>query len=443
MVDSVPNPWQVSPTEAIVYFRRKGLAPTFDWRDFLEQEHSKAFTIAKMGDVDLLSYVQTSLTKALEDGVTYKEWSENLAPKLVESGWWGQKPLLDPVTGQVVNAQLGSSHRLETIYRTNMQTSYAVGAFEQALEDPNVAYAMYDAVDDYRTRDHHAELDEIVAPIDSDFFKYNTPPLGFNCRCRLIYLSDSDVTEFGLTPTDPELDLEDWTNPRTGQTVKKSTYADYNFGKLNATQEQQLHLQQVLAEKVNQLDAGNEASAKLGIGAMQDAIEESPANLNAQLAASRQNLATAKVSEALQGYRTALSEGRRPTEAQLDAYEALPLEAQGALDAQGQLIREQNRANLDARQELREFLRASPTTNRGRAASELPSGIESPAAQVAWLRNRVQELQGIRAVQGLASGYVYVANSAEKQRVISDLQASGVERWPDGRSLDDVVKVGR
>ena len=35
------------PKEAIAYFRKKGLKKSFAWQDVWQEEHAKAFTVAK------------------------------------------------------------------------------------------------------------------------------------------------------------------------------------------------------------------------------------------------------------------------------------------------------------------------------------------------------------------------------------------------------------
>lgn len=174
--------FDVTPEKAVEYFKAKGLKPTFAWQDMLGAEHDHAFTVAKMMDVDLLADVHASLVKSLEDGVPFREWADNLIPTLQAKGWWGRKPVVDPLTGQTIVADLGTPSRLQTIFRTNLQAAYAKGQWDlieaQAQDAP---YLMYDAIDDGRTRPAHHAWDGTVLPITSKWWRTHTPPCGWNC----------------------------------------------------------------------------------------------------------------------------------------------------------------------------------------------------------------------------------------------------------------------
>ena len=125
------NAFDLKPEQAIKHFQRKGLKATFSWMDMIGEEHDAAFTVAKMMDNDLLAYVDKSVTKAIDQGQTLAQFKKELMPKLQKAGWWGRKDVIDPLSnkkhGEVVKAQLGSASRLENIFRTNLQSAYAVG----------------------------------------------------------------------------------------------------------------------------------------------------------------------------------------------------------------------------------------------------------------------------------------------------------------------------
>ncbi len=91
------------------------------------EEHDAAITVAKMSDTDLLSYVSKQVDKMLETGSTLADFKRALIPRLQKAGWWGKQDVVDPLTGNITKAQLGSASRLEIIFRTNLQSAYAVG----------------------------------------------------------------------------------------------------------------------------------------------------------------------------------------------------------------------------------------------------------------------------------------------------------------------------
>lgn len=273
--------FKLTPLEALAFFRAKGLRTTFDWRDMLGEEHVAAFTVAKMMDQDLLADVHASLGAALEDGRSFQQWADELRPFLQQKGWWGREAVLDPLTGQTVIAQLGSANRLKTIFRTNLQTSYAVGAWEQIASQQSVApYLIYDAVDDWRTRESHAAHDNKVLRVDDPFWSVWYPPNGYNCRCSVIQVDEEELAKLGLTPdTSPPIPTEKWTNPRTGKTEKVPVGQDPGFA-YNAGKARLEHLMKIALEKVAALGAADysaqaqQAAAAQGLKAAQDAAKQ-------------------------------------------------------------------------------------------------------------------------------------------------------------------------
>ncbi len=127
MISLTPLP----PEEAIAFFRQKGYRIGFDHRDVWQREHQAAFTVAKAMRLDILRDIRGAVDKALADGVPLEQFKRDLKPILQAKGWWGVKPLRDPATGEVVQAQLGSGRRLKTIYDTNLRTAHAEGQWER------------------------------------------------------------------------------------------------------------------------------------------------------------------------------------------------------------------------------------------------------------------------------------------------------------------------
>lgn len=258
-----PGPFDLPPEQAVAHFRGKGLRSSFAWQDVLHQEHETAFTVAKMLDIDLLKDVQESLDKAIAEGVNFRDWADKLTPLLQARGWWGRKDVVDPLTGQTVVAQLGSPGRLETIFRTNMQSAYSHGAYEQMLEQfEDAPYAMYSAVDDWRTRPEHASWDNLVFRIDSEFGRTHHTPCGWNCRCTWIQLDKADVEALGLKVANPKVKYYKWDNPRTGASVKVPDGVDPGFGGLPTGRNGELS--KLLEEKIAALPPESRQAVRKG-----------------------------------------------------------------------------------------------------------------------------------------------------------------------------------
>ena len=239
--------FDLPPKEALEFFRAKGYSTGFAWQDVWQQEQDAAFTVAKMMDVDLLRDVRMAVDKALSDGLTLNQFKDILEPRLMQAGWWGRKEMKDPLTGKVLDVQLGSARRLETIFRTNLMTAYSAGHTAQieatAAEAP---YLMYDAVDDEATRDEHAAWDGVVLPVGDPWWNTHTPPNGWNCRCSVIQLSAGQLEGLGLkvAAQAPRVETREYTNPRTGEVSRVPKGIDPGFAyKPGASRAEQLREQ--------------------------------------------------------------------------------------------------------------------------------------------------------------------------------------------------------
>lgn len=225
--------FNLAPEKAVEFFRGKGLAASFAWQDMLHEEHDRAFTVAKMLDLDLLADVKEYVDRAISEGWTRRRFIDELMPTLINRGWWGRQELADPATGETVEAQLGSARRLKTIYDTNLRTSYAAGHWERISANARTApYVMYSAILDGRTRAAHAAWNGKVLRADDPWWKTHTPPNGWNCRCTVIQLSDRDLKRMGKDGPDdaPSSETREWTNPRTGEVLQVPVGVDPGWG---------------------------------------------------------------------------------------------------------------------------------------------------------------------------------------------------------------------
>lgn len=191
--------YSLAPEEAINYFESKGYAIGFNWHDVQTVAHARAFTVAGVMKLDVLNDIRTSLTDALANGNTYAEFVKQLQPVLESKGWIGKGLVADPETGELQGKQL-TPRRLQTIFDTNIQSSYNAGRYQQQMA--NVAdrpYLERVAVMDNHTRLKHAALNGFTAPADDPVWEYFYTPDGYGCRCRIRARSKSDVEKYGLT----------------------------------------------------------------------------------------------------------------------------------------------------------------------------------------------------------------------------------------------------
>jgi SPP1 gp7 family putative phage head morphogenesis protein len=191
--------YSLAPEEALNYFESKGYAIGFNWHDVQTVAHARAFTVAGVLKLDVLNDIRSSLTDALANGNTYAEFVKQLQPVLEAKGWMGKGLVADPETGELQGKQL-TPRRLQTIFDTNIQSSYNAGRYQQQMA--NVADRPYFervAVMDTHTRPKHAALNGFTAPADDPVWEYFYTPDGYGCRCRIRARSQSDVEKYGLT----------------------------------------------------------------------------------------------------------------------------------------------------------------------------------------------------------------------------------------------------
>lgn len=226
------NPFGLAPEEAIRWFREKGYALNFDWRDQWGEEHTKAFGVAKATQLDLLADIRTAVDKAIATGGTLGEFRKGLTPLLQERGWWGKQLQVDPQDGVEKEVQLGSPRRLRTIYETNLRQAMAAGRWERIKRTAERRpFLRYVALDDGRTRQEHLAWHNTILPWDHPWWKTHAPPNGWGCRCKLQQLSERDMQRFGyvVSTEAPAVKTVLYTNERTGQTTRVPEGIDPSF----------------------------------------------------------------------------------------------------------------------------------------------------------------------------------------------------------------------
>jgi SPP1 gp7 family putative phage head morphogenesis protein len=217
---------KMPPKDAIAYFEAKGYRITFDWHEMREGAHAKAFTVAHAARMDVLSDIRGRMQKVLDQGIGEKQFVDVMTHRLKAAGWWGKEILVDK-QGGARQVQLGSPHRLRTIYRTNMATAFNAARFKQQKENADGRpYWQYIAVMDNRTRPSHAALHDKVFRHDDPIWGSIYPPNGFGCRCRVRAYSEHRLQQKALAVDSSEGQLrteqvEVAVDKRTGEVITR------------------------------------------------------------------------------------------------------------------------------------------------------------------------------------------------------------------------------
>ncbi|MDY2756451.1 MAG: phage minor head protein [Candidatus Treponema excrementipullorum] len=149
-----------------------------EWLKLEPKLRFRAFTVAKLGQAELIDRVKWELVRSLEEGTGYAETWNNIR-ELAENSIGDFNPWY-----------------WETVFRTNTQSAYVAGKLQQYEGTGAKAYQLM-VIDDSRTTDICRNLLRqsgygMVLPVEHDFWKkYGFPPYHFNCRTsvRAVYSS--------------------------------------------------------------------------------------------------------------------------------------------------------------------------------------------------------------------------------------------------------------
>lgn len=174
----------MSYEETTLYFGEKLELSPKEFAALADQYKTFAFTVGGYSNLQAIKAFQAKLTEAIANGTTLRDFQQEMNELLVSKGYEPSDPWA-----------------MENIFRTNLQTAYNVGAYQQ-MTAPAVMrmrpYWQYDAVADSRTRESHLALDGAVYPANSPVWDTIYPPNGFRCRCSVSSLSQREVDEQGL-----------------------------------------------------------------------------------------------------------------------------------------------------------------------------------------------------------------------------------------------------
>ena len=189
----------ISYADALRYARDKRvvLPEEFYLLDLNARQY--ATTVSGLASLDQIRTVINLTNKAIESGSTFQEFQKAVKESGVEL----------------------SPHHLDNIFRTNIQNAYAHGIWTQQQENKaNRPYLRYSSLTDSRVRPSHLALNNIVRGIDDPFWDTHYPPNGFQCRCGVDALTESQAKKLGITPDDGLMGVQ----PDKGWAVSPVSY---------------------------------------------------------------------------------------------------------------------------------------------------------------------------------------------------------------------------
>lgn len=137
-----------------------------------------ATTVSFLSSIEQIETVVKSVNQVLIDGGTFNDFK-----KLVED-----------------NEIILSEPYLKNVFRTNIQTAYGHGRWQQQQRNKaNRPYLMYVAINDSRVRPSHLALNRIIRHIDDPFWQTYYAPWDFMCRCTIIALTEEQALKYGIT----------------------------------------------------------------------------------------------------------------------------------------------------------------------------------------------------------------------------------------------------
>ncbi len=218
----------LKPEAAIEYLRSKGFKLTFNYQEMQHDAHHKAFTVAKVTRLDLLSDIHTSITDAMSNGTRFEDWKKQIIPTLETKGWWGKKEIVNPVTGEVKEVVIGG-RRLKTIFKTNTMVARATARYDQQMRS-DLPYLQYIGGLSEHPRMSHMAKNGIVLLKSDPWWQSNYPPNAWGCKCEVRAWSAKQIQKRGWsvsTAAHENIATPDWSyNPGAGNRVGKLSKID-------------------------------------------------------------------------------------------------------------------------------------------------------------------------------------------------------------------------
>ena len=172
--------------EAIAYaLNRNVVLPDNYYNVMTPIQRQQAVSISGLAQTEQIKHVMGLVNEQLVDGGTFADFQNAVKVGDID-----------------INLP---KHRLDNIFRTNIQGAYGRGRwYQQQANKDERPYLIRDGINDIRQRDSHRKMDGVVRHIDDPFWNEFYPPDGYRCRCIARSLTKSQAESKGIT-TDEDL----------------------------------------------------------------------------------------------------------------------------------------------------------------------------------------------------------------------------------------------
>ncbi|MCK5740573.1 MAG: minor capsid protein [Chlorobi bacterium] len=190
-LDDLKFAFDLTPEKAVEYFEEKGIKISGNWQEIADACKENAFTLSRVKSLDLLTDFKNALETALKEGHSAAEFRQNIKNMLQDKGWLAKQETPD---------NLKSAHRLNNIYRTNMQNAFSAGRYKQSMGDQDAfPYVIFYSTIDKKTTKECDFLHKKAMSLDDAKLNKFYPPGHYQCRRRAVSADSADLKTSKIT----------------------------------------------------------------------------------------------------------------------------------------------------------------------------------------------------------------------------------------------------
>lgn len=180
----IPEP--ITFEEAVKLFKMRVPMTKQEWQELEAKLRFRAFTVARLTELDAVEAVRKRVIKAIEEGKTLGQfWEEAGRDELLRRAGFHR----------------GDPWYWETVFRTNIQTAYNAGRAYEFKKNPP-AYLEFVGIMDTRQTPICRARSGVIRRADDPFWSTNWPPLHHNCRSTVRAIHKDEYEALGLKETE-------------------------------------------------------------------------------------------------------------------------------------------------------------------------------------------------------------------------------------------------